>query len=96
MDWKELFTNIKFRWLWGALLVVVPFEVLSIFFIHLSLWIELPLFSVILLIFSSGVFKSGFQSLLKLDFSTINFLMTTAVIGAVYFCSFGHINICFC
>jgi len=37
MDWKELLTNNKFRWLLASLLVVVPFELLSFFSIHFPL-----------------------------------------------------------
>jgi Cd2+/Zn2+-exporting ATPase len=84
MDWKELLTNNKFRWLLLTLLVVAPFEVLSLFSIHLPLWVEFPLFLAITIFFGKGVFQSGFRSLLKLDFSNINLLLTIAVFGAVY------------
>jgi len=84
MDWKELLTNNKFRWLLLTLLVVAPFEVLSLFSIHLPLWVEFPLFLAITIFFGKGVFQSGFRSLLKLDFSNINLLMTIAVLGAIY------------
>ena len=84
MDWKELFSNNKFCWLLVSLLVIAPFELLSIFSIHFPLWIELPLFSVILLIFGGDVFKSGFRSLFKLEFSNINLLMAIATVGAIY------------
>lgn len=84
MAWKELLTTNKFRWLLGSLLVIAPFELFSFFSIHLPLWIELPLFSVILFIFGRDVFKSGIRSLFKMDFSNINLLMTIAVLGAVY------------
>lgn len=81
---KELLKNNKFRWLIATLLIVLPFEVLSFFSIHLPLWIELPLFFIIILIFGKKVIISGFRSLYKLDFSNINLLMTIATFGAIY------------
>jgi Cd2+/Zn2+-exporting ATPase len=84
MDYKTLFKDIKFRWLIITLLVVAPFEVLSFLDIHFPLWIELPLFLIIIIAFGRKVFMSGVRSLLKFDFSNINLLMTIAVFGAVY------------
>ena len=84
MNYEELLKNNKFRWLIVTLLVVTPFEVLSFFSIHFPLWIELPLFFAGIIIFGKKVFVSGIRSLLKLDFSNINFLMTIATFGAVY------------
>ncbi len=84
MDWKELLKNNKFRWLFVSLLVVVPFEVLSLFSIHFPLWIELPLFFIMSIIFGRSIFISGIRSLQKLNFSDINLLMTIAIFGAVY------------
>lgn len=81
---KELLKNNKFRWLIATLLIVVPFEVLSFFSIHFPLWVEFPLFFVIIMIFGRKVFLSGIRSLFKLDFSNINLLMTIATFGAVY------------
>jgi len=84
MKYRELFKNSKFLWLITSLLVITPFEILSFFSIHFHLWIELPLFTVIILFFGRNVFASGIRSLFKLDFSNINLLMTIAVSGAVY------------
>lgn len=81
---KELFKNIKFRWLLAALIVIIPFLILSYFSIHASLWVELPIFSAIIVIFGRKVFLSAFRSLIKLKLSNINLLMTIAVIGAIY------------
>ncbi len=81
---KELLKNNKFRWLAATLLVVAPFEVLSLFSIHLPLGVELPLFFVILAVFGRKVLLSGVRGLLKLDFSNINLLMTIAIFGAIY------------
>ena len=81
---KELIKNKKIRWLLAALIIIIPFLVLSYFSIHASLWIELPIFLIIIVIFGRKVFLSAFRSLIKLRFSNINLLMTIAVIGAIY------------
>lgn len=67
-----------------ALLVVLPFEFLSLRSIHLSQWIELPLFLALIAYFGWPVFLSGLKSLLKFNFGNINLLMTIAVLGALY------------
>jgi len=69
---KELFRDRKFRWLLVALLAIVPFEILSLFSIHLPLWIELPLLLAVIVIFGRKVFID------------IDLLMTIAVFGALY------------
>lgn len=84
MNYGALLKNNKFRSLIVTLLVVAPFEVLSFFSIHLPLWIELPLFFGIIIVFGRRVFISGIRSLVRLDFSNINLLMTIATFGAVY------------
>ena len=81
---KELLKNDKFRWLIATLLIVIPLEVLSFFSIHFPLWIELPLFFIVISIFGRSVFVSGVRSLIKLNFSNINLLMTIATFGAIY------------
>lgn len=78
--WKDA----KFRFLFLALLVVLPFEALSLRSIHLSPWIELPLFLSLIAYFGWPVFLSGFRSLLRFNVGNINLLMTIAVIGALY------------
>ncbi|QQG52178.1 MAG: cation-translocating P-type ATPase [Candidatus Falkowbacteria bacterium] len=74
----------KIWWLVIALLFVVPLEILSLFSIDLVLWIKLPFFISIILIFGKTTIISGFKSLLKLNFSDINLLMTIAIIGAIF------------
>lgn len=83
-DESGIWGNRKFRWLLAGIAAVVPFEILSFFSVHFSLWIELPIFSVIIFVFGRSVFLSGLKSIGKLNFSNINFLMTVAVGGAVY------------
>ena len=90
---KELIKNTKFRWLLVALIVIIPFLVLSYFSIHASLWIELPIFLIIIIIFGRKVFISAFKSLIKFKFSNINLLMTIAVIGAFYLRQFEEATI---
>ena len=74
----------KIRWLVGALLLIIPLEILSFFSIDLGLWIQLPLFIGIILVFGRSILASGFRSLLKLNFSDINLLMTIAIVGAMF------------
>ncbi len=78
--WKDR----KFRFLSLAVLIVLPFEILSLRSIHLSPWIELPLFLSLIAYFGWPVFRSALKSLLKLNVGNINLLMTIAVIGALY------------
>ncbi len=79
---KSFWRNRKFQFLLGALALVIPFEILSLFSLHLPVYIELPLFLGIIAWFGWGVFRNAFEGLLKLNFSNINLLMTIAVIGA--------------
>ncbi|MCL5407101.1 MAG: cation-translocating P-type ATPase [Patescibacteria group bacterium] len=79
-----MFKNKKFILLAVSLAIIIPLEVLSLFSIHLSLWIEAPITAVLLFIFGWEVFKNGIKSLFKLNFSNINLLMTIAVLGALY------------
>jgi len=81
---KELLKNKKFRWLIIALAVTIPFLILSFFDIHAYLWIELLIFSAIIILVGRKIFLSGLKSLIKLRFSNINFLMTIAIAGALY------------
>lgn len=73
----------KIWWLIAALVFIIPLEVLSLLSIDLSLWIKLPLFIGIILVFGRNIFTSGLKSLFKLNFSDINLLMTIAIIGAI-------------
>lgn len=76
--------NNKLLWLLLALFIVIPFEILSFVNVHLPLWIELPLFLTLIIIFGRNVFKSGIESLFHFNFSNINLLMTIAISGAMY------------
>jgi Cd2+/Zn2+-exporting ATPase len=81
---KELLKNKKFRWLIIALAITIPFLVLSFFEIHAPLWIELPIFLIIIILAGWRIFLSGLKGLIRLKFSNINFLMTIAIAGALY------------
>lgn len=81
---KDLIKNKKFIWLLVSLIIVIPFLILSYFDKHLNLWIELPIFIVIILAVGWKVFLSGLKSLIRLKFSNINLLMTIAVAGSFY------------
>ncbi|MDA8239201.1 MAG: cation-translocating P-type ATPase [Nitrospiraceae bacterium] len=81
---NELFRDRKVRWLLAALLAIVPLEILSLFSIHLPLWIELPLLIAVIVVFGRKVFIGGIRSLMKLNFADIDLLMTIAVLGALY------------
>ena len=80
---KELIQNKKFKYLLIALVAVIPFEALSLSGKHLPYPIELGALGLIVIIFGRDVFKKGIISLWRLRFSSINLLMTIAVIGAV-------------
>lgn len=81
---KQLLQDKKFKYLLIALVAVVPLEVLSISGKHLPYPIELAAFAIIALAFGREIFTKGIKSLLKLRFSSINLLMTVAVIGALF------------
>lgn len=80
---RELLQNKKFKYLLIALVAIIPFEVLSLSGKHLPYLVELGALGFIIGIFGRDVFKKGLISLWKLRFSSINLLMTIAVIGAV-------------
>ncbi|MCD4669148.1 MAG: cation-translocating P-type ATPase [Actinomycetia bacterium] len=81
---QGLLKNIKFRWLLAALIVVIPFLVLSYFSTNAPLWIELPIFLAIIILAGRKVFLSAFKSLIRFKFSNINLLMAIAAIGAFF------------
>lgn len=80
----EIFKDTKFKRLVLTLLLVIPLEVLSFFSIHLPAFIEYPLFAGIIFFFGRNVILGGLKSLIHLNFSNINLLMTVATFGAVY------------
>ncbi len=87
MGYSDLLRNRKFLWLLGGLALIIPLEILSLFSLHISPWIGIPLYGAMLLLFGRGVIKSGLSSLVRLKFSDINLLMTIAIFGAL---TLGH------
>ncbi len=89
----ELLKDRKFQYLILALFSVLPLEILSLFSIHLPLFIELPFFAILLFIFGRKVFVDGIRALFKLNFSNINLLMTIGVFGAIYLREFEEATV---
>lgn len=81
---QGLLKNIKLRWLLAALIVVIPFLILSYFSISAPLWAEIPIFLSIIVLAGRRVFLSAFKSLIRFKLSNINLLMAIAVIGAFF------------
>lgn len=88
MNISKLIKNQKILRLFITFIVIIPFEVLSFYSIHFPLWVELPIFLAIAIIYGKDVFVSGIKSLFRLNFSDINLLMTIAIFGAVYLSKF--------
>lgn len=74
----------KFRWLIFSLTSVGIFEVLSFTGWNLPRLIAIPFFLFIILFIGHQTLLEGFRALFRLNFKSINFLMTIAVIGAFY------------
>jgi Cd2+/Zn2+-exporting ATPase len=87
MRYKDLLQNRNFRWLLAALAIVAPLEILSLFSLHMPVWVQIPLLTALAFFFGRGLLLSGLRSLLRLDFSNMNLLMTIAIGGALYL---GH------
>ncbi len=81
---QELLKDRRFRWLLVSLAIIIPFEVLSFFSLRVPLWIELPVFFALIIVFGRKVFVRGIQSLVKFNFADINLLMMIATVGAIY------------
>ncbi len=81
---NSLLKDTKFRFLMGAVLLVAVFEVLSLSNIHFNPYVAVPFFAAVCIIVGHEVLLKGFRNILKLNFRSINTLMTIAVIGAFY------------
>lgn len=81
-----LLSDNKFIWLIASLVLVGVFEVLSLLGEGYKLRrdIAFPLFLVICLLVGWLTLWSGLKALLKLNFKSINLLMTIAAVGAFY------------
>lgn len=78
--WKES----KLIWLGIGAVFIAVFEFLSLAGIRLPDPIALPFFLAFTLIFGYQTLWHGFQSLIHLNFKSINALMLIAVSGAFY------------
>ncbi len=74
----------KFLFLIFAIVIVVALEILSILNIHIPKPFAPFVFAIFILGIGYGVIWQGLKALVKLNFSSINLLMTIAVIGAFY------------
>ena len=87
MSEQKLSQNRNFRWLVAGLALVAPLEVLSLFHFRVTPWAQIPLLALLALFFGRNLLLSGLRSLIRLDFSNMNLLMTIALGGATYL---GH------
>ncbi len=74
----------KFLFLLSAITIVVALEVLSIIGIHIPMPYAPFVFAIFILGIGYNVLWNGVKAIFKLKFSSINLLMTIAVIGAFY------------
>ena len=78
------FKDKKFLFLLLCVSIVLVLEILSLLGIHLPMPYEPFVFSTFIIIIGHDVILNGLQALIKLNFSSINLLMTIAVIAALY------------
>lgn len=78
------FKDKKFVFLLLAVGIVVVLEILSLLGIHLPMPYAPFIFCTFIIAIGHKVILNGLQSLVKLNFSSINLLMTIAVIAALY------------
>ncbi len=81
---KLPFQDKKFLFLLSAISIVVALEVLSLIGIHIPMPYAPFVFAAFILGIGSTVLWDGVKAIFKLKFSSINLLMTIAVIGAYY------------
>jgi Cd2+/Zn2+-exporting ATPase len=81
---KLPFNDKKFLFLLFAIIIVVALEILSILGIHIPMPYSPFVFAAFILGIGYNVLWNGVKAIFKLKFSSINLLMTIAVIGAFY------------
>lgn len=81
-----LWQDTKFLWLIASVALVAVFEFLSLMGedYKLNRYIAFPFFAALILVVGWQTLWKGLQALVKLNFRSINLLMTIAVIGAFY------------
>lgn len=78
------FKDKKFLFLLLSVCIVIVLEILSLLGIHLPMPYAPFIFCAFIIIIGHEVILNGLKSLIKLNFSSINLLMTIAVIAALY------------
>lgn len=81
---KLPFRDQKFVFLLLAVIIVITLEIFSLFNYHIPRPYGVFVFAAFILAIGYEVLWKGFKALLKLNFSSINLLMTIAVIAAFY------------
>jgi Zn2+/Cd2+-exporting ATPase len=84
LSFTEMWQDKKFRLLFGGVVLVGVFEVLSLTGVELPHIVAFPLFLGIILLIGHKTIKAGFMALAKLNFKSISLLMVIAVIGAFF------------
>jgi Zn2+/Cd2+-exporting ATPase len=74
----------KFRWLVASVALVVAFEIFALLGVRLPAQIAFPFFAAVILLIGWQTLWNGLRALAKLNFRSINLLMTIAVAGAFY------------
>lgn len=90
---RSIWQDSKFRWLVFSVALVAVFEFFSLAHIEVfavvfgertGLWVTPAFFAAIILAIGWRTLLSGLRALAKLNFKSINLLMTIAVVGAFY------------
>lgn len=74
----------KLKFLIFCIILVGIFEILSLSDIHINKYFAIPFFALVSIAIGHDTLKKGIINLFKLNFRSINTLMTIAVIGAFY------------
>lgn len=77
-------TDNKFLFLLLTMVIVVGLEISSLMGIHIPMPVAPYVFAIFILGIGYGVMWNGIKAIFKFQFSSINLLMTIAVIGAYY------------
>lgn len=73
----------KFKLMLAGVFVALVLEILSISGFKLPNYVSLPMALLLIGFIGQNVLKKGFEAVTKLNFKSINFLMTVAAIGAI-------------
>lgn len=74
----------KLKFLIFCVILVGIFEILSLSDVHINKYFAIPFFAIVSIAIGHDTLKKGIINLFKLNFRSINTLMTIAVIGAFY------------